>query len=59
MTTSFKCKIQVKDNDTKYKVKGICNNTVYAKESKSYRKSLYYLVYRKTTLKKKILDSLL
>lgn len=59
MTISFKCKIQIKDNDIKYKVKRIWNNTVYAKESKSYQKSLYYLVYGKTTLKKKILDSLL
>lgn len=37
-------KYKQNDNDKKYKVEKICDNTVYAKKSKNYLPSFYFLV---------------
>ena len=52
--------LNVNDNENNnYKVKAICNNPVYAKKSESgYLSEIYYLIFWKSYLKKKIPRSL-
>ena len=40
-------------NSSKYKVKTIYNNTVYAKKSTSHLLALYYLIFQNDYLEKK------
>ena len=38
----------VTDEDRKYEIEAICNNTIYTKESKGHLLELYYLIFWKT-----------
>lgn len=50
----FQLQFKEKNNKKEYKVEIICNNAIYARESKSYLSSLYYLVSWNNYLEKKI-----
>ncbi len=50
--TIIQLKFETGDNEREYKVKGIRDSIVYAKESEGYLLGLYYLVSWKDYLKK-------
>lgn len=46
-------KFEVKNNNTKYKFKEICNSAVYTKKLEDYLSNLYFIVLYKSYPKKK------
>ena len=57
--TAEQLEFEAGGNNEEYKVEGICNGVVYARESKAgHLSALYYLIFWKAILRIKILGNL-